>query len=162
MKKEPFKVMFVCAGNICRSPLAHAMFDKVIQKEGVSHLFQTESSGTNGYHVGELPDPRTRENASGHSLAVDHISRKFEGDDLKDWDLLLVMDKSNYRNVMAKTTSQEEKNKVHLFREWDPQDAGAEVPDPYMGGTEGFEHVYQIVQRTTEHLVKDLVQKISE
>lgn len=161
MSEKPLKIMFVCAGNICRSPLAHAMFDKVVREKGVESLFITESSGTNGFHVGELPDPRTRENASSHDLDVSHISRKFEGEDLEDWDLLLVMDKSNYKNVLAKSKSKSHESKVHLFREWDSQAMGdIEVPDPYMGGRGGFEDVYQIVERTTYFLVDDLVKKI--
>lgn len=159
-EKKPFKVMFVCAGNICRSPLAHAMFDKVIKEKGLEDLFITESSGTNGFHVGDLPDIRTRENALSHNLDVSHISRKFESEDLEEWDLLLVMDKSNYKNVLAKSTSREQENKIHLFREWDSQSGDIEVPDPYMGGTQGFEDVYKIVERTTYFLVNDLVEKM--
>ncbi|KAL0265488.1 UNVERIFIED_CONTAM: hypothetical protein PYX00_010991 [Menopon gallinae] len=152
--------MFVCAGNICRSPLAHAMFDAEVCRRGLSEYFKSESSGTNGFHVGDLPDERTRKNARSHGLELNHISRRFLPQDLEEWDLLLVMDNSNYQNVVRHARSSQQKNKVFLYREWDLEDKGSEVPDPYLGGEEGFEEVYQIVKRTTQCLLDDLQERV--
>lgn len=157
----PYKIMFVCAGNICRSPLAHAMFDYKVKKKGYSHLFLTESSGTNGFHNGSLPDSRTRKNAEQHGLKVEHISRHFEENFLDEYNLILVMDTYNYHDVIRKAKNPSQVHKVHLFREWDTEGKNEDVPDPYMGGKEGFEKVYQIIEKTTESLIEDLVKKLS-
>ncbi|MBN2527026.1 MAG: low molecular weight phosphotyrosine protein phosphatase [Deltaproteobacteria bacterium] len=154
--KTKTNVMFVCMGNICRSPLAHAVFEDMVQKASLEDAFKIESSGTIGYHVGELPDARMRETARRHGVKMIHRARQLKKKDLDDYDMILAMDKENLSNIRKLATSEAHLQKIQLFRNFDPNaTGGAEVPDPYYGGDDGFEHVFQIVQRTCEQLLKD-------
>lgn len=150
------KVMFVCLGNICRSPLAHAVFDAKIKERGLEGRFETESSGTCSYHVGERSDGRMRKTASKRGVVIDHRARHFTASDFKEWDLILTMDSSNKRDVLSLSSSPEEAARVKMFREWDPVKGSLDVPDPYYGGAEGFEEVFDIVERTCDNLIDDL------
>jgi protein-tyrosine phosphatase len=154
--------MFVCLGNICRSPLAHALFEKDINEAGLSDIVEIESSGTGAWHLGELPDSRMRKEAASHGVEMTHRARKFQATDLDKYDLVLAMDESNYRDILSLgTPSDEYKSKVRLFREFDPEVSEAEeVPDPYYGGREGFKNVYDIVQRTSLNIVDKIKQGI--
>jgi len=150
------KIVFVCLGNICRSPLAEALFQHEIEKRGVAHLFELDSCGTNGLHNGERADARTRKNALAHNIEVPSISRKITTNDIQHFDLLLTMDDAVQSKVLSICNSEEEKSKVILFRQFDPQAPNSEVPDPWYGGVEGFENVFQIVRENTEIWVSRL------
>lgn len=149
--------MFICTGNICRSPLAHSVFENLIENENVQELFEVESSGTTAYHVGEQADSRMRRTASDHGVQINHRSRQLYRKDLADYDLLLTMDSGNYRDTQALCRSEEERGKVKMFRDFDPEGQG-DVPDPWYGGPEGFETVWTIVRRTSESLL-DTIRK---
>lgn len=144
--------MFICTGNICRSPLAHSVFENLIENENVQELFEVESSGTTAYHVGEQADSRMRRTASDHGVHINHRSRQLYRKDLADYDLLLTMDSGNYRDTQALCRSDEEREKVKMFRDFDPEGQG-DVPDPWYGGAQGFETVWTIVRRTSESLL---------
>ncbi len=150
------KIVFVCLGNICRSPLAEALFQNEIEKRGMTHLFELDSCGTNGLHNGERADARTRKNAIAHGIEVPSISRKITANDIQHFDLLLTMDEEVQSKVLNLCKTEEEKQKVVLFREFDPKSPGSEVPDPWYGGDEGFENVFQIVKENTEIWVNRL------
>ncbi|MDA3958489.1 low molecular weight protein-tyrosine-phosphatase [Oceanispirochaeta sp.] len=150
------KVMFVCLGNICRSPLAHAIFEKRAEEAGLNIL--TESCGMGTWHLGDPADPRMRRTAQDHGVIIDHYSRRFEPSDLDEYDLIIPMDKSNLKDIRAYATSHHEE-KIHLMREWDPQ-GGTDVPDPWYGGPEGFEAVYEIVDRSCRVLVDKLKERL--
>jgi len=147
------KIMFVCLGNICRSPLAHAVFDKRASEAGLN--IQTESCGTGAWHVGEPADARMRKTAGEHGVIITHHARQFQPADLDDYDLIIPMDKGNLRDL-KKYARPEHLEKIRLMREWDPQ-GGTEVPDPWYGGPEGFETVFEIVDRSCEVLVQELI-----
>lgn len=155
MKK---KIMFVCLGNICRSPLAHAVFEDMVNRARINNKFEIESSGTAAYHVGELPDKRMRATAQSHGVSMTHRARHFHESDLDTYDMILAMDKENLSNILLLTDQPKHIQKVQLFRDFDGYDGstGAEVPDPYYGGPEGFENVFQIVHRTAANLLTTL------
>ncbi|MDF1568964.1 MAG: low molecular weight protein-tyrosine-phosphatase [Spirochaetaceae bacterium] len=152
---KPFRVMFICSGNICRSPLAQAVFEHLSAEAGLSGEFEIESSGTGAWHVGEQADSRMRKTASAHGVKLNHRSRQLHREDLSDYHLLLTMDHHNHRDTMALARTPEEREKVRLFRDFDPAGTG-DVPDPWYGGLDGFEDVWQIVKRTCESLLKNL------
>ncbi len=155
MKKT--KILFVCLGNICRSPLAHAVFEDMVKKAGREDEFEIESCGTGAWHVGSLPDERMRAEAAKHGIEMTHRGRTLQVLDFEYYDLILPMDLSNKQNLLDKALG-DDKDKIKLFRSFDPlaEDEYAEVPDPYYGGKEGFSNVYKIVERTCENMLKAL------
>ena len=150
---EKIRVLFVCLGNICRSPLAEAVFNHKIQQSGLDVHFEADSCGTGDYHIGEPPDPRTLANARKNGIAVDHFCRQITVDDLSYFDYVLAMDNSNFQNIMRLEGSEQHSHKVSLLREFDPEGKGQEVPDPYFGGEEGFDLVYSILDRSLEGFI---------
>lgn len=154
----PIRIQFVCLGNICRSPLAKAVFRDKVRDAGLEDHFEIISSGTAGYHVGQTADDRMRKTAKRNGLSLeDHRASQFEADDLANFDHIFVMDRSNLNDVLGLDAGNDYENKVRLFREFDPQPGDYEVPDPYHGGRKGFERVFDIVDRTSEVLLERLV-----
>ena len=154
---DPIRIQFVCLGNICRSPLAKAVFRDKVEAAGLSEHFEIVSSGTSNYHVGDPADGRMRKTAKrhGHSLEA-HSASQFGADDLAAFDHIFVMDKSNLNDVLHLDENDEHGGKVRLFREFDPEPGDYQVPDPYHGGRQGFENVYDIVERTADMLLHQL------
>lgn len=156
-------VLFVCYGNICRSPVAEGVFRMLVEEAELSTFISCDSAGTASYHIGQLPDHRTRANALEHGLTLTHRARRMTGDDLAQFDYFVAMDeqnleaieKLNYRSTGLYTT-----DTIFLLREFDP-DVSDEpnVPDPYYEGPEVFEEVYQIVLRCCRQLLTYLVQQ---
>jgi len=156
----PIRVQFVCLGNICRSPLAEAVFRDQVEQAGLASHFDIESSGTGDWHVGEQADRRMRETAAQHSVSLDgHRASQFDADDLEGYDHIFVMDKDNLHDVLYFDEDDEHNGKVRLFREFDPEPSDFQVPDPYYGGQDGFENVYQIVERTAKELLDRLIEE---
>lgn len=147
--------MFICTGNICRSPLAHAVFEQKVRDAGLADSIEVESSGTDAWHVGEQADPRMRSTAANHGVVLNHRARRLQPDDITNYDLLLVMDRQNHRNTMSLCRTESEKEKVRMFRDFDPEGTG-DVPDPWYGGPEGFELVWDLVERTCVNLLEDV------
>jgi protein-tyrosine phosphatase len=139
------KVLFVCMGNICRSPAAEGALKALLQTHNLSHLVYCESAGTSAHHVGELPDERMRAHAVKRGLILESRARQFQSKDFERFDLIITMDHANYRNVLRLDPSSLYREKVipmaHLCAEMNI----TEVPDPYCGGDEGFEQVLDIV-----------------
>ncbi len=162
---RPIRVMFVCLGNICRSPLAQAVFEKEIARAesagmaGAAGMVEADSSGTTAYHAGAPSDPRMRQTAGRHGVTINHRAQAFSEHDFENFDYILAMDRENYRDLQGMARSEEERRRIHYFREWDPEDGGPgkEVPDPYYGGPEGFERVYELVDRTAGALLEDIL-----
>jgi len=151
------KICFVCLGNIVRSPLAEGSFKQLTADKGISKNFIVDSAGTSAYHVGESPDWRMRRVASRHGLSYDGRARQFHHDDFKKFDLIIAMDTNNMNNLIKMATSSSDREKIHLMREFDPYGgSGLSVPDPYYGGIDGFEEVFEIVQRSCEGLIDAL------
>jgi protein-tyrosine phosphatase len=138
-------------GNICRSPLAHGVFDHFAKEAGLKAV--TESSGTSAWHAGELPDARMRAEALTHGISLKHRARAFTPSDLDEYDLILAMDRSNYQDVLLHARNEEQKKKVKMFRDFDPVGTGGDVPDPYYGEGQGFRDVYAMTERTIRNLI---------
>ena len=156
----PIRIQFVCLGNICRSPLAEGLFREKVEARGLSTMFEIDSSGTGDWHVGSKADGRMRKTAKRHGLSIeDHRASQFQPGDLETYDHIFVMDKSNLNDVLYLDEDNGRSGKVRLFRELDPEPDNYQVPDPYKGGREGFEHVYQIVDRTAEALLNLLIEE---
>lgn len=122
-----------------------------IQEAGLGHLVEVDSAGTSGWHIGELADPRMRETAAKHGINLTSLSRKLVEQDYQTFDYILVMDKQNLKDAEdLRSLVDSPKAKVELMREYDEVDAGQDVPDPYFGGKQGFEHVYAMLDRSTK------------
>ncbi|HCS21024.1 MAG TPA: protein tyrosine phosphatase [Bacteroidetes bacterium] len=151
------RILFVCLGNICRSPLAEGLFMEKLKQAGLEAKYKVDSAGTSAQHEGELADLRTRENARKNGVELITRSRPFSKQDFVDFDLILTMDRSNYANVMRWEPAFVEKvAQVKMMRDFDRRSPGADVPDPYFGGEQGFQRVYEILDHTTEELLKHL------
>ncbi|MCY3594172.1 MAG: low molecular weight phosphotyrosine protein phosphatase [Rhodothermaceae bacterium] len=153
--QKPRRIMFVCLGNHCRSPLAHGYFQYLLKKHNLEGEIEVASSGTSGWHLGELPDRRVCQVAEKHGFTLRHIrGRKITKQDLEECELILVMDRSNLRDVLALDEQGRYADKVKLLRTFDPISMHDEVPDPYYTGI--FEEVYQIVSQACDALLKDM------
>ena len=151
-------VLFVCLGNIVRSPLAEHLFRKLADESPGLAGIEVDSAGTSTYHLGEAPDSRMRKTAAKHGLNYCGRARRVTAEDFGSFDLIIAMDQSNYTDLRALTNSPQDLNKLHLLREYDPDaDNNLAVPDPYYGGLEGFERTYQIVQRSVEGLIQAIL-----
>jgi protein-tyrosine phosphatase len=154
MKK--IKVLFVCLGNICRSPLAEAIFKHKIKERGWNDVFEADSCGTGNYHLGSQPDHRTIANARKNRVPIDHCARQILDNDLESFDYILAMDASNLRNILSLPNSYLFREKIMLFRDFDTSQKGAEVPDPYFGDEDGFQEVFEIVDKAMENFLDHL------
>lgn len=154
------RVLFVCLGNICRSPLAEGHFKKLIKDNNLTGKVFCDSAGTASYHLGSLPDKRTQANASGHGLALIHHARQFNTGDLHHFDYILAMDSSNLEDInYLKKAVKDSKAKIFLMRYFDPEAKNSGVPDPYSGGPSGFEEVYQILERSATNFMNFLIKE---
>lgn len=144
---EPTKILMVCLGNICRSPLAQGILESKITSNTV-----VDSSGTAAYHVGNPPDPRSIAVAKQNGIRISQFrARKFTREDFKNFNHIYVMDQSNYKDVIGLAETREEQEKVSLLL---PDEK--EVPDPYYGGPEGFESCYSLLDDACTQIVKKL------
>lgn len=160
MKKEVFSVQFVCLGNICRSPLAHAVFLDRVKKRGLEKKIQIESSGLGSWHIGQLPDSRMRAVARDAGYHMDHRARKIFYNDIASYDLILAMDHTIYQDLQRMARTETDREKIQLFREYDPIPQDKEVPDPYYGGKEGFLLVLELVERTCDSLLDFILHQL--
>lgn len=145
-------ILFVCLGNICRSPLAEAVFADRAAQEGVDRLITVDSAGTSHYEVGQPADPRSRACARRHGLEILHRARVVVPEDFDRFDLLVAMDESNAAELRRRAPSASARKKVRLLRDWDPAGPG-EVADPYYGSDADFEHVWQVCDRSVPRLL---------
>ncbi|MEE4245938.1 MAG: low molecular weight protein-tyrosine-phosphatase [Kangiellaceae bacterium] len=152
MTSEKTRVLFVCLGNICRSPTAEGVFRQLIEQRRLAHRFDIDSAGTSAYHVGEQPDKRAMEAARKRQIELSTIrSRALTRDDFSKYDYLIAMDRNNYKDMQA-MTEQDFRSKVHLFLDFANVDE-SDVPDPYYGGPDGFEHVLNLVEQASRGLL---------
>ncbi len=155
------RIIFVCQGNIIRSPLAENMFRHLAQEKGMGEKYQLDSAGTSAYHVGELPDHRMRQVAQEKGFQYTGKARQYRRDEFDQYDLIIVMDRSNLR-ILSSWASTEEEKKIHMMREFDPQGSTKlDVPDPYYGGLDGFDKTFEIVKRSCQGLLEALESETS-
>ena len=149
-------VLFVCLGNICRSPLAEGIFLHLVDQAGLTDRFEVDSAGTGAWHVGERADARAAMVASQHGVELPSRARQITSDDLDHFDYVIAMDRENLRNIERLAATRESDAQIKLLREYDSESSGDEVPDPYYGGASGFENVYEMVHRSCTELLDQL------
>lgn len=149
-------VLFVCLGNICRSPLAEGVFRHMVDAAGLSERFDIDSAGTGAWHVGERPDARAAMVAEQHGVSLECRARQLTEGDLQRFDYVIAMDRDNLENIRRMAGATGSEAEVLLLRDFDPEGEGDEVPDPYYGGASGFETVYEMVQRSCANLLERL------
>lgn len=155
---KEIKVLFVCLGNICRSPTAEGVFRHLVQQEGHSDWIKTDSAGTHAYHIGEQPDRRAQQTARTRGIDLSDLrGRQAIVNDFHEFDYILAMDNENYQNLQRLCPEGHE-DKLSLFLDFSREYAESQVPDPYYGGERGFEHVFDLVESASRGLL-DTIKK---
>lgn len=160
---SPYRVLFVCLGNICRSPAAEIIFNAVAEKAGVSHLFRVDSCGTASYHTGSRPDSRmiAALERAGYRYGG-HRARTFRRADFTDFDLIIPQDHSNEEDILCLARHAEDAARVRGMWNWFAEnETETSVPDPYYGGPAGFDAVVALLTRSAENLLRELQSKLS-
>ena len=161
MTQSPYKVLFVCMGNICRSPAAEMIFHQLVTRAGCREHFLIDSAGTIGNHAGNAPDYRMTQTLQGRGVDIFGTSRKITAADLTIFDLILVMDQDNYDDVSAMDSTGAQRGKIHLLTEYCQELRDTRVPDPYYGGQQGFDYVADLVVDACTGLLAHLRKKLS-
>lgn len=151
------RLLFVCLGNICRSPTAEGVMRHLLAEEGLTEAVEIDSAGTGDWHVGHAPDHRSTGAAAARGIELAGAARQVADEDFAGYDLILAMDRSNHADLLALAPDDDARERVKLLREYDPDAVAAgelEVPDPYYGGADGFEDVLDLVTRACEGLLE--------
>lgn len=148
------RVLFVCMGNICRSPAAEGIFSATVEKSGLAGKIDCDSAGTLDAHAGERADRRMRSAAENRGYALESRARGFRRGDFSNFDWIITMDNENFRNIVRLAPDESAKAKVRRFCDWVDLPGVSEVPDPYYGGDRGFEKVLDILENGTGSLLK--------
>jgi protein-tyrosine phosphatase len=159
------RILFVCLGNICRSPSAEGVMRALVSEAGLADRIEIDSAGTGGWHVGSPPDSRSAAAAAARGIDLTGAARQVSAADFERFDLLLAMDRANLRELRQIAPGQDARAKVHLLREFDPASAGGvdlDVPDPYYGGPSGFDDVLDLVQAACAGLLDQLRAELSD
>lgn len=149
------RILFLCMGNICRSPAAHCIFQHLVDQAGRSADFEIDSAGTIREHTGEPPDPRMRETLRERGIPVTGKARQIQPEDLETFDRILAMDKANLRHARNLAPNARHADKVRLFCNYCTEHTESEVPDPYYGGEGGFPHVVDILEDGCANLLRE-------
>ena len=154
--KENVSVLFVCMGNICRSPTAEGVFRYLVQQEGLNDWITTDSAGTHAYHIGEQPDRRAQQTALSRGINLSDLrARKAIKNDFHEFDYILAMDNDNYL-ILESLCPPGHEDKLSLFLDFSKEYSETQVPDPYYGGDQGFEHVFDLVDSASRGLLEDI------
>ncbi len=158
--KNRMKVLFVCLGNICRSPMAEGVFRAEIEKRGLGEQVEIDSAGTSDWHVGEPPDPRAVKAAAARGYDIGHLrGRQVSANDFAHYDLVLAMDHENLDHLL-RMAGPDQVHKVRLFMDFAPSAPEEEVPDPYYGGEEGFAYVLSLLEEAACGLAEHVAQQL--
>ena len=158
MEEKEYRVLFVCLGNICRSPAGEGIFKKIVRQQGLNNRITVDSAGTSGYHNGDLPDHRMRQHGARRGYKFDSLSRKFMANDFDDFDLIIAMDDSNYDNIMRLSLDLDGEKKVHRMTDFSTKYVHDHIPDPYYSGADGFELVLDLLEDACEGLLERIKQ----
>jgi low molecular weight protein-tyrosine phosphatase len=153
------RILFVCMGNICRSPTAEGVMRSLLRAEGLEEAVEVQSAGTGGWHAGSAPDERAVAVARSRDIVVEGEARQVTAEDFERFDLLLAMDGENERELLARAPDEQARARVRLLREFDPASVAAgdlDVPDPYYGGPHGFDRVLDQVQAACRGLLDEV------
>ncbi|MCD6023992.1 MAG: protein tyrosine phosphatase [Fibrobacteria bacterium] len=156
---RPVRVLFVCMGNICRSPVAEGIFLHLVKERGLSERFEVDSCGIGDWHIGHSADPRSQDVARRNGIELACTSRQVDRNrDFEYFDWIIAMDRQNLRDLLH-LSPEEHQRKIHLMREFDDQIGEREtdeVPDPYYGGPQGFDTMYAMLRRSCENFLDSL------
>jgi protein-tyrosine phosphatase len=156
-KKRKVSVLFVCMGNICRSPTAEGVFRHVVNERNLHDVIKVDSAGTHAYHIGDSPDSRSQVTAKSRGVDLSaQRARKVEANDFERFDYVIAMDRSNYENLKV-LANPDQQSRLHLFMDFTNTWDNAEVPDPYYGGGDGFTNVFDMVQSASEGLLENII-----
>jgi len=154
------RVLFVCTGNICRSSISQGVFEELVRREGLQGEVEADSAGTRSYHVGHPPDQRAQRSASRRGIDIgSQRARRLSPEDCEEFDYILFMDEENRRLVEPLCDGVGSRAEVRPFMDYAPGRPESEVPDPYYGGPEGFEHVLDLVEEASEGLLEDICER---
>ena len=149
-----YRVSFVCTGNICRPPMAESVFRARVEEAGLDGLVEVDSAGTDGWHEGDAADPRTVAVLEEHGYGTDHVARRFQASWFSRLDLVIALDSGHRKALRRLAPTEEDAQKVHLLRSYDPNAADdLDVPDPYYGGLDGFEECLEMVEAASTGLL---------
>jgi len=150
------RLLFVCLGNICRSPSAENIMNHLLEQRQITDKFECDSAGTSSYHIGSEPDRRMNAAAQKKGITLTGSARQFVADDFQNFDLILAMDRENYRNILAIDPTGNHTDKVRLMCDFCQSHSDTEVPDPYYGGEAGFDYVIDLLTDACEGLLNDI------
>ncbi len=157
----PITLLFVCLGNICRSPVAEGAFRHLVKERELDSFFAIDSCGTSNYHIGERADSRSRSVAARYGIQLDSRARQWQQQDLQRFHYVFAMDQNNYRELLSQAATKEEREKIGIYRSFDPlvnsHSQPPDMPDPYYGGIDGFVEVQEIALRTSHNLLNWLL-----
>ncbi|MGB2927081.1 MAG: low molecular weight protein-tyrosine-phosphatase [Limnothrix sp.] len=156
----PYKLLFVCLGNICRSPSAENIMRHLVAEAGLSDQIHCDSAGTSSYHVGAAPDRRMQGAARKQGIKLVGQSRQFTRADFENFDLIVAMDNENYRNIVSLDAERKYGQKVVMMCDYADNFRDSEVPDPYYGGDSGFDHVIDLLMDACSGLLKTVKQEL--
>ena len=160
MKTEKISVLFVCMGNICRSPMAEGVFRQMVEAAGLAERIHIDSAGTHAYHVGEPPDPRAQETAARRGIELaEQRARRVSREDIALFDFILAMDQDNL-SILHDIAEPEHRERIRLFMEFAPDMKIREVPDPYYGGQGGFDRVLDLVEAASAGLLETIRKRL--
>lgn len=158
MKSGKHTVLFICLGNICRSPAAEGIMKALVEKAGLGHQFEIDSAGIGSWHVGQLPDSRMRKCGAEHGYQFDSHARQFQKSDFERFETIVVMDNDNYRAITSMASSQAQKDKVVRIADYlSSHREYATVPDPYYGDYSDFELVITLLEDACQGLLQDII-----